>query len=483
MEIPSEQDRTYRFAPLERRGLLLGLGAAQLATLAAGAGTALVAMTMDRSGGGVVLAVAAAGAALVVTWWPVGGCPPVAWMPVVARWLVPNRRRVGLAPDPVAGSGGRSTGNGGGRWAAVSGITLAEAAERPGDDAVAVVCDRSTGARSAVLAVSGRSFALLDTADKRRRLSAWGGILAAAARPGSPVHRLQWVEVAAPGTVGELQRHLESHGRAEGPAAASYRHLITSAGPGSQHHVAFVVVSVHPRRVPRAWWRQGSGRRLIDDLLRREVRLVLGQLAAADLPGARVLDRSGLEGVLAAAYRPGPDGADACDPRPWPMAWQERWGVFRADGAVHCTYWVEAWPHLEVGPDFLSPLIASGGPRRVSMTMAPVDPLVAARRAGSARAADLADEELRRRAGFVPSVRRQREAEGVARRESELADGHAEYRYSGYVTVGAASLEELDQRCAEVVQAAQHAHLQLRRLWGRQQEAFSWTLPLGRGLA
>jgi hypothetical protein len=31
-------------------------------------------------------------------------------------------------------------------------------------------------------------------------------------------------------------------------------------------------------------------------------------------------------------------------------------------------------------------------------------------------------------------------------------------------------------------QAARAAHLELRRLYGRQAEAFTWTLPLGRGL-
>ena len=90
---------------------------------------------------------------------------------------------------------------------------------------------------------------------------------------------------------------------------------------------------------------------------------------------------------------------------------------------------------------------------------------------------------MRRRAGFVASVRRQREATGVMHRRAELADGHAEYRFSGYVTVSAADRAELDQRGAEIEQAAQQSHLELRRLYGRQEEAYGWTLPLGRGLA
>ncbi len=121
--------------------------------------------------------------------------------------------------------------------------------------------------------------------------------------------------------------------------------------------------------------------------------------------------------------------------------------------------------------------------RPLSVIMAPVPPERAAREVRSARTADVADEELRSRAGFLPSARRGREADGVVQREAELAEGHAEYRYSGYVTVTAANPIELAAACIEAEQRAQASHLELRRLYGRQAEAFTWTLPLARGLA
>ena len=71
----------------------------------------------------------------------------------------------------------------------------------------------------------------------------------------------------------------------------------------------------------------------------------------------------------------------------------------------------------------------------------------------------------------------------MLRREAELADGHADYRFSGYVTVSASDRMGLDTACAEIEQAASQARLELRRLYGRQEEAFTWTLPLGRGLS
>ena len=82
----------------------------------------------------------------------------------------------------------------------------------------------------------------------------------------------------------------------------------------------------------------------------------------------------------------------------------------------------------------------------------------------------------------MSSARRDRETEGAERREAELADGHCDYRFSGYVTESAETCDGLAVACAALEQAAQSALLDLRCLYGRQAEAYWWTLPLGRGL-
>ena len=168
--------------------------------------------------------------------------------------------------------------------------------------------------------------------------------------------------------------------------------------------------------------------------------------------------------------------------RPWPMAADDRWDSYRTDGRWHATYWASEWPRVEVGPDFLSPLLVGTGDRTVSLIMAPVPADRAQREARSARTADVADDALRARAGFLSSARRARESEGATRREEELADGHQEFRFTGYVTVSADDPEKLSEACAEAQLAAQSARLELRRLYGRQAEAYTWALPLGRGL-
>jgi len=144
---------------------------------------------------------------------------------------------------------------------------------------------------------------------------------------------------------------------------------------------------------------------------------------------------------------------------------------------------VAQWPRRDVGASFLAPLLVSDVRRSLAVVMAPVGPGEAARRAEQARTAEIADAELRRRGGFLETARRRRQEEHLARREDELSEGHAQYRFSGYLTVTAEDERGLEDRCARTEQAAALADMELRRCYGDQVRAFTCTLPLGRGLA
>jgi hypothetical protein len=320
---------------------------------------------------------------------------------------------------------------------------------------------------AAVVPVAGCSFSLLDPVTQGHQLESWRRVLGAVARPGSPVVRLQWVHRTAALGPGRLEKALGLAPGGDAPETTSYRRLVEATVPAMIGHEAWLVLAVHCHR--------GEDR----TALRRELRLLEGQLRVADLQPGRPLALDELQAVVAGA-------SEARRTRrsggAWPMATDERWAYLRADGSWHCTYWVAEWPRVEVGPEFLGPLLL--GSRRVSMSvlLTPVDPERALREARSARTADLADAEIRARAGFMPSIRRDREQQGALSREAELADGHSEFRFSGYLTVSAADRDELIAACADAEHAAQAARIEIRRLYGRQAEAFTWTLPLGRGL-
>jgi hypothetical protein len=179
-----------------------------------------------------------------------------------------------------------------------------------------------------------------------------------------------------------------------------------------------------------------------------------------------------------------PDAGTAVAPveDPWPMAMEETWSQVRVDGMVHATFWVAEWPRIEVRSDFLAPLLLGSARSTLAVVMQPLGSDAAIRKVEASRTADLADSELRRRGGFVSTARHARESEVLARREAELADGHASFRYAGFVTISAANEEDLDAACDVVQHAAGQSRLALRRLYGDQASAYTCTLPLCRGL-
>jgi hypothetical protein len=166
-----------------------------------------------------------------------------------------------------------------------------------------------------------------------------------------------------------------------------------------------------------------------------------------------------------------------------PVGSQENWDHYQADGALHATYWVANWPRSEVSPMFMNALLGPSGPvRTVAVTFEPISSERSTREIEAAITRDQADRELRRRFGQSETARHRLAAEAAARREAELAAGHAEVRFAGFVTVSGRDPEDLAAACADTLQHAARAKLELRRLYGQQAEAFTFTLPLARGL-
>jgi hypothetical protein len=278
----------------------------------------------------------------------------------------------------------------------------------------------------------------------------------------------------------------------------SYLDLVGAAPAVTKDHELFVCQQIDAKRA----WRQikrTAGKSGADAgacaVLLRELEALGERLAAADVQVVGALRPGMLASALRIAFdpwsRPGlarlaatdreRDGID--EGAAWPVASEAGWSTYRTDGALHATYWIASWPRTDVGAAFLSPLLLHAQMvRSIAVTLEPISPLRAIREVEAARTSDLADQELRGRMGFVETARRRRMAEATARREEELADGHAAVRFAGYVTVSARSEEELEHHCSEVEHAAQMARLELIRLYGQQDEAFTYTLPLCRGL-
>ncbi len=506
----------YRFPPLERRGVIAGWRGGQVGAVAVGLVLAVLAVRSRPSLSGVVVAVTLVGASVALAFWPVAGRTGEQWLPVLVRWAragVTGRR---FQPDPRPAHGSRARVAGDGHRSPVgdpeferrvttsvfdglrvtsSGGAMGRSGAADGDAGFGMVVDARARTVTAVLAVRGHSFALLGPDEQDARVAAWARVLASLAREGSVVHRLQWVENCLPDDGGAALAHLASHAvlDPDAPAARSYRSLLGESAPVTRRHRVLVAVTVHRGRSARAVRGAGGGLGGAAAVLAREVAAVHRSLTAADLGVDGVLGRGTLTGLLAEALGPtstaraerppGPSLAGPPHVRPWPMGTAVQWESVRTDGAWHAVYWVSEWPRVDVHPDFLGPLLFAPLRRTLSVVLEPVDPVRAARQVAQARTAGLADGELRRRNGFLSSARHAREHASIEDRDVELADGHAQFRFSGYVGVTADTEGELVAACAALEQSAGQSRLEVRRLYGQQGAALLCLLPLGRGLS
>jgi hypothetical protein len=356
---------------------------------------------------------------------------------------------------------------------------------------------------TAVLAVQGHSFALLGPVEQDSRIAAWARVLASMAREGSAVHRVQWVESCLPDDGSAVRDHQLAQAELgmETPPGRSYQSLVDQSAPVTRRHRVLLAVSIHTARSSRAIRASGGGGAGTATVLLREVVALQRLVEESEATVEGILGPRALASVMRETSAPlssvGGAGADAGaaidrasgeDGRwrpsgyPWPMVIESQWESVHVDATWHTTYWIAEWPRTDVTPDFLGPLLFSPLRRSISLVMEPVSPIRAARQVAQARTADIADGELRRRGGFLVTARQIREKEGAEHRDVELADGHAQYRFSGYVTVTADSPDELRDACGSIEQAAGQTRIELRRLYGEQDVAFACSMPLGRGL-
>jgi hypothetical protein len=266
----------------------------------------------------------------------------------------------------------------------------------------------------------------------------------------------------------------------------SYLELIGSTARVTQEHEILVAVQIDAQRV--------RDRTPLDALLEQTERVAQG-LEAAEVSVLGALGPTQLGRVLRTAYDPyaraelaalqaaHPDRDGVGEANAWPLGTSESWDHYRSDGALHATYWIGGWPRVDVSPMFMDALLGrSSIVRTVAVTFEPVPPERSVREIEAAVTRDRADRELRRRFGQSETARQRQAEEATARRELELAAGHGEVRFSGFVTVSGRDPDELRRACTEVVEQAARARLELYRMYGQQADAFTFTLPLCRGL-
>jgi hypothetical protein len=485
---------TYRFGPLERRGILGPVRGEQAGVVACGVLVAIMMLNAAPSASGALLAIASFGAACTVALVPVGRRTVEEWVPLVAAFL--GRRVTGRARfrsgAPRAGFAGRRTVEGPEPDVPpqLHGVRIVEARYR--DRPVGALSERGGRRLTAVLACRVVSFSLLDAEAQERRLARWGLVLAGAAN--TAVRRVQWIERTAPAQGDELARWLHAERDPAVPLRGtpmieSYLELIGTTARVTQEHEILIAVQVDGRRV------RDRGRNAITRALIEETERIAQGLEAAEVTVLGALGPGQLARALRTAFDPyaraelaaletaDPDRAGLAEINAWPLATREAWDHYQSDGALHASYWIGGWPRVDVSPMFMDALLGrSSTVRTVAVTFEPIPPERSTRDVEAAVTRDRADRELRHRFGQSETARQRQAEDATARREAELAAGHAEVRLAGFVTVSGRDRDDLRRASADVLEHAARARLELHRMYGQQADAFTFTLPLCRGL-
>lgn len=514
--MPESTETTYRFAPHPSAGFILGLRVPQLVGMVIAGALALASL---RAGGlsGLALALGVAGLAAGAVFVPVRGQTLDQWAPVLVRFLFGRDRSRfraraalvghlvtlpagGLDPQPVAAPQDRP--------AELADVELLECELSAYDRArLGVAKDRRAATYTAVIRVQCRAFELLSPEERQQRLEEYGGVLAALARDDSPLRRIAWVERALPGDPDALGGYLLDAKRPDASLddppfeLVSYLRLIGRAGHVSEEHELLFALQIDARRpaAKRPVARLGGGDLGAMALLAGEVGRLIELLDGAGITPTGVLTRRGLAAAIRDGYDPwgrrqrhrdqDPDAPYGTPEHTAPPAARdEHWSHLRADGALHCTLWVAEWPRIDVRAVFLQPLLMRADTTRtVAVCMELVGPAKAIRKAERAMTEAATEDSLRARVGQRTSQRQHQREHAAARQEAELAQGHANVRYSAYVTVsvpdtGPDARDELEAAVSRVDLQAKAAPLRLERMYGQQAVAFTFGLPLCRGL-
>ena len=201
-----DADPGCQFPPLERRGLVGALRSGQLAVLAIDGAAGFVALLGLPAGPNALVALAVMLAAAGVAFIPVAGLGLDEVIAIRTAFALRLRSRRWRSGTPTAGHIGEE--------AAALDLPpeLADlrllAVPVPGGRELGVIEDAVGRTFTAVVAVRAPAIGLLDESGQRRRLSAWGEVLAGLARDDEVISRVQWIERSVPGAPDELARHL-----------------------------------------------------------------------------------------------------------------------------------------------------------------------------------------------------------------------------------------------------------------------------------
>ncbi|MFJ5645869.1 SCO6880 family protein [Streptomyces sp. NPDC093223] len=358
---------------------------------------------------------------------------------------------------------------------------------------------------TAICRVTFPGLALIDTDRQNTRVKGWAAFLRGHCKEDGAITRISVHQRSLPDDGAALRSWTERHMAPDAPEAAvrALDELMEGAGPAATIRETYLSITLSSARARLAVKGAGGGQIGAAAVLVREIHAMAGSLSSAGLQVVEWLTPRGVAQVIRTAFDPesqlalsarnsaadGPNWTGASkglDPElAGPAATETVWGLYKHDGAWTVSYQVRGFPHSEVYATFLQPLLRPRQNARRSMTVVyePIGPAKARQELAREKTKRDAAGKLRAKTGRAESEDERREVMTARAQDAARASGHGVVRLTALVAVTVTDLEQLETACAELQADASSAGLEIRRVWGAQDDAFTIAaLPLGQGL-
>lgn len=509
MATSEQQRQTYRLGPRSTRGLFGYITAIQAGTVGAGAIAAIGLLASSHSVLALILAGAIAVAGVVAGFWPVANRTVAQWAPVHLTYAARSVLGGTRWSSPAVGAGVRVGGEGELQYplalpAPLQGVEVISA-RRPGGE-VGLVFDRRQRTLCAVLRVRLRSFGLLSDADQERRLASFGALQNELAGDGSPVQRLMLIKRTVPRSSNELAAYLkeQSGGRMDSASVRAMFEVIDNGQELAREHEVFVVVQLPAaglsrsarRRLSEAEQREYAGAQAVDQLDQVARHLEAAEITIKSVDGA--LTPRALARMIKDSFDPfgrllrdrrdllAPAQAGLEPAHAWPGSTVDFRDRYRADSADHVVWHIQEWPKVPVTAGFMQPLTLRPDlpVHTIAIVMEPIPTGRAMREAERRRVSDEAAAQTRAKMRQIETSEHRARAEQGDREEREIAAGLSSWRWEAYIcaSVPAGDEDQLEHAARQIESACTRSFMLPTRLYGEQERAFTWCLPLCRGL-
>ena len=468
---------TVRFGRRQAKGLLLGYSGQVVIVVSAGLVILAVALLLSPTVGVAVTSPLWAGmiASGFVRWH---GAPGSESVPLLLHGQV--RKTHGQTRYRVRPMQPRPAGT--------MGLPGDAAALRFYDDSVTgavMVHDPHRQTLSATVHVTHPAFVLLDAGEQGRRVTAWSRVLGGLAATGTCA-AVQVLESVIPDPGRGVVGWWRDHGTHDDSwASVEYATLMRTAAPSAASHRTLITLVLDLHAAARSIREAGRGMAGAAAVLAGDMANIEVALRAASLSVHSWLSAPDLAVVIRQAYDPATtltvDGPGA-DMASGPAAVDEHWDYLRHDTGYSTVLWISEWPSIDAAPPFLHALIFAPGIRRsLSLIARPLGAAQALREIRKEKVDYITDREQKAKTGRIIDLSDDQEYADVLAREAALVSGHADMRYSGFLTLTAPTLDNLRAATAHAQRAATQCMLETRLIYGRQAQAFIVAaLPLGR---